>query len=130
MTGQARQQFVIGSETVARVTGAYPPVTSRHYPLYESTLGHRPMTSKHQLELDRTSELLARLELDNLLCVVTNALVHAAPSPLTLLTRLATVMITATHLFGDDDIKALAVSMLRDCADEYEHSLMTLKQLN
>ena len=89
------------------------------------------MSTHHQAELDLTSHALARLDTDLLLCVVVNALIaHDDPTPLTLMRRLANIVVTMAAT-QDDTTKVRCVSMLRDVADLYEHALMiALEQKN
>lgn len=80
--------------------------------------------------LDEIARSLTRLDLDSLIVVCVNSLAQLGePTPQILMSRIATVIVTASALL-DEGTKIDCIDMLRDAADVFEHSLAVMKRLN
>ena len=79
-------------------------------------------TERHQSVRDQVSQMLARLEHDERMIVITNAFVFAETSPVTVLSALAQVMLSLSVALNDDGLKLRCAKALHDVANAFEET--------
>lgn len=84
-------------------------------------------TTTTQEELDWLSLRLSDLSIDERLACIVNSLVYSTNTRAGTVSALATIMITFSHLMGNDDLKRRTIKSLRDAANTFENALEELQ---